>query len=339
MKKVAIVSLMVLGLAFVAFLPVGTAQAQYLPTTGQPFQFAPVYNPALTAMDPYGDIRLGYRSQLGAFGANSPSFFNALYQFRLTQPADPHLNGFRTGASNDSQDSPRRMGMVHGMGINIFDEQLGMISRKGGGVSYSFHFPVSEKLMLAVGTSLMVENLRIDADKIYLGAAADTDPIYESILAGKTNNNQLNVRAGAVLYSRMFYVGLSYLPVWKYDLTDGGWLTASSINKATLQTGVSFDISETVVLKPSIVGVLSQDNHLNLDYGVKVFVRNMVWAGAMWRDTQTGVAQLGYNINKMFSAAYSYEISTGEWKFGAGSHELVLGIRLNNFRNQPSYIW
>jgi type IX secretion system PorP/SprF family membrane protein len=331
MKKVAIVTIAVLGFAF-------AAQAQYLPTTGQPFQFAPVYNPAFTAIDPFGDVRLSYRSQFGGFGANSPSFFNALYQFRLTRSLDPNLNGLRTSNMQRRNEYARVLGISHGMSVNVFDEQLGMISRKGAGIGYSFHFPVSEKLMMAVGTSAMVENFRIDADKVYLGANADSDPIYDQILSGKTNNNQINIRAGAVLYSRNFYVGLSYLPVWKYDLTDG-WLTASSIHKATLQTGVSFDLSETVQLKPSIVGLLSQDNKVNLDYGVKVYVRNIVWGGLMWRDTKTGVAQLGFNINKMFTAAYSYELSTGEWKFGTGSHELVLGIRLNNFRNQPSYIW
>jgi type IX secretion system PorP/SprF family membrane protein len=331
MRKIAIVTIAVMSFAF--------AQAQYLPTTGQPFQFAPVYNPAFTAIDPFGDVRLAYRSQLGANGGNSPSFFNALYQFRLTRSLDPKLNGLRTSNPAKTDESARILGMSHGMSVNIFDEQLGIMARKGGGIGYAFHFPVSEKLMLAVGTSVMIENLRIDADEVYLGANADPDPIYQQILAGKANNTQLNIRAGAVLYSRAFYVGLSYLPVWRYDLTDAGWLTGSSIYKATLQTGVSFDVSETMQLKPSIVALLSQDNKLDMDYGVKIFFKNVVWAGAMWRDTQTGVAQFGYNINKMFSASYSYELSTGEWKFGSGSHELVLGIRLNNFRNQPSYVW
>lgn len=321
-----------------AFILSFHTKAQYLPTTGQPFQFAPVYNPAFTAMDPFGDIRLAYRSQLGAYGANSPSFFNALYQFRLTRPHDANLNGLRTGLPMTDY-STRSMAMAHGMGINVFDEQLGVMGRKGVGLSYAFHFPVTEKLMLAVGTSAMVENLRLDADKVYLGANADPDPVYQQILNGKTNNTQLNLRAGAVLYSQSFYVGLSYLPVWRYDIRDASWMTASSIYQAALQTGVSFGLSENVALKPSIVALLNEGGRVNLDYSMKAYFRNVIWAGVMWRDTQTGVAQLGYNINKMFSAAYSYEVSTGEWKFGSGSHELVLGIRLNNFRNQPSYIW
>jgi type IX secretion system PorP/SprF family membrane protein len=313
-------------------------KAQYLPTTGQPFQFAPVYNPAFTGIDPFGDVKLAYRSQFGTYGANSPSFFNALYQFRLTQPHDASLNSLRTGLPSTNE-STRTMGMVHGMGVNVFDEDLGAMARKGVGISYAFHFPVTEKLMLALGTSAMVENLRVDPEKIYLGANADPDPVYQQILNGKTNNTQVNVRAGAVLYSERFYVGLSYLPVWRYDLHDAGWLTASSIYKATLQTGVSFDLSETVALKPSIVALLNAGGRVNLDYAVKIYLRNMIWGGLMWRDTETGVAQLGYNINKTFSAAYSYEVSTGVWQFGAGSHELMLGIRINNFKNQQNYIW
>lgn len=324
-----------IGLLFLSL----TARAQYLPTTGQPFQFAPVYNPAFTGIDAFGDIKLQYRSQLGTYGANSPSFFNALYQFRLNQPYDANLNGFRTGTTRP-ENATRAMGIVHGMGVNLFDEQLGVMSRRGVGVNYAFHFPISEKLMLAVGTSAMVENLRIDPDKIYLGAGADPDPIYDQIMNGKTNNTQVNVRAGAVLYSQNFYVGLSYLPVAKFDLRDASWMTSSSIYKATLQAGYNFMLSETVQLKPSIVSYLNDGGHVNMDYAAKVYIRNLVWGGLMYRDTQMGVVQLGFNINKTFTAAYSFEIATGgEWKFGSGSHELVLGIRMNNFKNQQNYLW
>jgi type IX secretion system PorP/SprF family membrane protein len=331
MKKVILITTAVLMLGL-------SSHAQYLPTTGQPFQFAPVYNPAFTGIDPFGDIRLAYRSQVGAFGANSPSFFNALYQFRLNKPREPNVNSLRSSYNLPKLEN-RPRGVIHGMGINAFDEELGVMSRRGVGVNYAYHYPISRTLMLAVGTSAIVENLRVDPDKIYLGADAAPDPVYQQILNGKSNSTQVNVRAGVVLYSRSFYFGLAYLPLYRYDLKDATWLTAPSIYKATLQTGVAFHLSETVDLKPSIIGYLSDGGRVNFDYNLKVFVRNIFWSGVMWRDTQTGVAQLGFNISKNFSAAYSYEVSTGEWKFGAGSHELVIGIRLKNFKNQPSYIW
>ncbi|MEI9920432.1 MAG: type IX secretion system membrane protein PorP/SprF [Bacteroidota bacterium] len=332
MKTIKILTIGFLLLSF-------PAKSQYLPTTGQPFQFAPVYNPAFTGIDAFGDIKLQYRSQFGTYGANSPTFFNALYQFRLNEPYAANVNSFRTGSAHE-ESTTRATGIIHGMGINMFDEQLGAMSRRGGGISYAFHIPISEKFMLAVGTSAMVENLRIDPDKIYLGAGADPDPIYDQIMSGKTNNTQLNVRAGAVLYSQNFYVGVSYLPVWKFDLNDASWMTASSIYKATFQTGYNFVLSENLQLKPSVVGYLNEGNHVNFDYAAKIYIHDVVWTGLMYRDTQMGVAQLGFNINKMFSAAYSYELATGgDWKFGSGSHELVLGIRLNNFRNQTNYLW
>lgn len=332
MRRVVLVFIAVLGFAMIS-------RAQYLPTTGQPFQFAAVYNPAFTGIDPFGDVKLSYRSQFGGNGANSPSFFNALYQFRLNQPMDAYRNGLRTGSAIRAKNAPRTMGIVHGMGINLFDEQLGLMGRKGAGISYSFHFPVSESLMLAVGPSVMIENLRINADQIYLGANADPDPVQQQILSGQANNTQLNARLGAVLYSRSFFFGVSYLPMLRFDVKDAGWLTANSVAKVAAQTGVSFDLSETVQLKPSIYGVLNEKNRVDLDYGLKIFVRNVIWAGAMYRDTKTGVAQLGVNINKTFTAAYSYEMSTGAWQFGSGSHELVLGIRLNNYKNLSSYTW
>ncbi|HEX8060762.1 MAG TPA: PorP/SprF family type IX secretion system membrane protein, partial [Cyclobacteriaceae bacterium] len=293
---------------------------------------------AFTGIDPFGDIRLAYRSQLGTYGGNSPTFFNGVYQFRLNQPYSANVNSFRTGTTRPDH-ATRASGVVHGMGVNVFDEELGVMARRGAGLSYAFHFPITQKLMLAVGTSVMVENLRLDPDKIYLGANADPDPVYQQILNGKTSNVQLNSRAGAVLYSDAFYIGIAYLPVWKFNVRDASWMTANSFYKATFQGGYNFRVSENLQVKPSLMGYVNAGGHVNLDYAAKVYIHNVVWAGAMYRDTQMGVAQLGFNINKTFTAAYSYEVSTGAWKFGSGSHELVLGIRMNNFKNQSNYIW
>jgi hypothetical protein len=47
-------------LIFVVFA--GTVSAQHLPGSAQPFQFAPLFNPAFTGIENYGDLKLAYRS-------------------------------------------------------------------------------------------------------------------------------------------------------------------------------------------------------------------------------------------------------------------------------------
>src|SRR6267143_2611708 len=78
------------------------ADAQYVPTSSQPFQFASLYNPAFTGIEPYGDLRLGYRNQWTGFGSNAPKFIQLAYNFRVQQPADLDRKSTRLNSSHSS---------------------------------------------------------------------------------------------------------------------------------------------------------------------------------------------------------------------------------------------
>jgi hypothetical protein len=71
-----------------------------------------------------------------------------------------------------------------------------------------------------------------------------------------------------------------------------------------------------------------------------MYVEQKLWFGATYRDIQSLVGILGFNLNEMLGAAYSYELSlNGMQQFSDGSHELVLSLRLNNFKRLSQKTW
>src|SRR6478609_2569788 len=81
--------------ALFAFL-VSNVQAQFIPNSAQPFQFASAYNPAFAGIDNFADLKLSYRYQWSSLGPDAPRFINLAYNVRLKQPLDLSYNSLRT---------------------------------------------------------------------------------------------------------------------------------------------------------------------------------------------------------------------------------------------------
>ena len=99
-------------------------------------------------------------------------------------------------------------------------------------------------------------------------------------------------------------------------------------------------MSPGLVIKPSAIALVQMDNDFAIDYSIKAYIQDKAWVGLSYRDIQTGVFMFGYSINNVLGASYSYEMSFTKFQqFNSGSHELVLSVRLNNFRRQGAFLW
>src|SRR6187402_112816 len=94
--------------AFLAFI-VSNVQAQFIPNSAQPFQFASAYNPAFAGIDNFADLKLSYRYQWSSLGPDAPRFINLAYNVRLKQPIDLSNNSLRTSNALglNSEDLPK----------------------------------------------------------------------------------------------------------------------------------------------------------------------------------------------------------------------------------------
>jgi type IX secretion system PorP/SprF family membrane protein len=196
----------------------------------------------------------------------------------------------------------------------------------------------------------MVENTKIDLNGIYFGIDPNdpnkgpidpkSDPLYQSLLSTGSAYTNLNIRAGFLLYTSRYYFGFSYLPLANIVIQDNETDLSASYYRGVIQAGYSFPISATTDIKPSVLALWQDDNKFIIDYNVKVYIDQKIWFGLTYRDVKSMVGIIGFNLNEKLGASYSYELSANNLhQFGGGSHELVLSLRLNNFKRQRQLTW
>jgi type IX secretion system PorP/SprF family membrane protein len=333
MKKFILIVLFFLVSVFV--------RAQYLPNNAQTFQFMPLFNPAFTGIEHFNDLKFSYRYQWSGFGEFSPKFINLGYHTRLIKPLDLAYNSLRLSdpSATNAENLPPSKRMIHGLGGNLFHSEVGVLKSVGGNVNYSIHYPVGEKARVAVGLSMLIENRKLDVREVTV-REPDIDLIYQGLISGSTSQTDLNVRAGVLFYTENYYVGLSYLPVLYTALQASELTMAEPFYRASLQGGISLPLDADVMLKPSVLALIQMNGDVAVDYNVKSYFNDNIWLGLTYRDIKSGVAIVGWNFNEGLSASYSYEMSLGEFKqFNDGSHELVVALRLNNFKKYSQYTW
>jgi type IX secretion system PorP/SprF family membrane protein len=321
------------------FLVSQTLIAQYVPNNAQTFQFMPLFNPAFSGIENYNDLKFSYRYQWSGFGSYSPKFINLSYNTRLIEPLDLAYNSLRLSdpSATNPENLPRSKRMIHGLGGNIFHSEIGVLKSIGGSVNYSIHYPVGEKARFAVGASLLIENRKFDVREV---TVRDPDTFYDHLLTSSTSQTDLNLRAGILLYTRSYYIGISYLPLWYGVLEASEVAMTQPFYRGSVQAGISLPLNADVILKPSVLAMVQMNNDLIMDFNVKAFFKENIWLGITYRDIKSGVAIVGWNFDEKLSASYSYEMSLGEFKqFNDGSHELVLALRLNNFKKYSQYTW
>lgn len=313
--------------------------SQYVPNHAQTFQFLPLFNPAFSGIEPYRDLKFSYRYQWAGFGDHSPQFINLSYNTRVIEPLDLAYNSLRLSdpSALSPENLPASRRMIHGAGGNLFHSEVGVLESVGGNVHYAIHYPLGKKLRFSGGLSLLVENRKLDVSQV---TVRDPDEYYNHLLASSTSQTDLNVRAGVLLYGPGFYFGVSYLPVLYTVLAASELDMTQAFYRGSVQAGVSLPMSPDVTLKPSILALVQMNNEVVMDFNVKAFFRENIWLGLSYRDIKSGVAIVGWNFDERLSASYSYEMSLGEFRqFNDGSHELVLALRLNNFRKYQQYTW
>ena len=331
----------ILHIAIVLCITTLSAVAQYIPNSNQAFQFMPIVNPAFSGVEGFRDLKLSYRYQWAGFGGDAPKFINLSYNFRVKEPLDLTLHAVRTNSSTARRrkdDIPALKKVIHGLGANVFNERIGPINRTGGGINYAFHFPVNDEVRISTGVSAQIDNSKINLDELTFHT--DPDPYYGNLVSKGLNHTELNVRAGLLVYSPRFYAGFAYYPIVYSTLKTSEVTIGDPFYKGSFQVGAAFPVSPRFEIKPSILGLWQLTNEFSIDYNVKMYIEQKLWFGVTYRDVESFVGILGFNLNELLGASYSYEISSnGMQQFSDGSHELVLSVRLNNFKRLSPQTW
>ena len=139
---------------------------------------------------------------------------------------------------------------------------------------------------------------------------------------------------GSVLYGNKFYVGASVAQLLQNKIDLSGSQLGEQYrygNHFFLMGGYEFRLGREVAVMPSVLVKYVQPLPVSADVNVKLSYLRKMWAGVSYRHNDAAGILAGININTLVNIGYAYETSTSALSaYNSGSHEILLGVILNN---------
>ncbi len=215
-----------------------------------------------------------------------------------------------------------------GVGISFLNEKIGKLSRNLAYLNYAYRVKTGKNSQLSFGLMAGVHN---QVNKLSELKASDVGDVQVSNNLPSTIAP--NFGAGIYYYTKTFYAGLS-IPRMVDDSylfnSTGSVVKSTKLNAAKfhyyLTVGNVFEISDALKIKPQAMLKIVQNAPIQYDVNVNFLIKNLIWAGASYRNSSDVSAILGLQVNPQFIVSYSYDYTLSELKkYTSGSHEIALG--------------
>lgn len=294
-------------------------------------------NPALSGIENYTDVKAGYRSQWqGLQGAPVTSYLT------VNAPlGSGYLQGDATEMPTAGGEDPSSRSYLQsyeaapahsGIGFMIVSDKAGEISQTNIDATYAYHIGLTSNLNLALGVAAGVSRSALNVAGVT--TATPDDPAID---AGNTGIWSPDLGIGVWAYSALYYVGASVqqlLPQKLYFNSTDAAEQSKSVPQLFFTAGYKLFLSDDVTLLPSFLIKEIKPVPLTYDVNLKLSFRDRFWIGGSYRHGDSFGALAGFNISSLISVGYSYDVTTSELNtVSNGTHEIVLGILLNNKYN------
>jgi type IX secretion system PorP/SprF family membrane protein len=328
-----------IAIALAVIATLGQARAQQRPQYTQYVLNNYLINPAVVGIESYTDLKTSYRSQwLGVEGA--PKTFYATihgsignYSSRTIKKTKPSWNGFAR------KNSYKKARPHHGLGAVVQSDKAGLLQASTLNGSYAYHLPLTGYFILSTGISAGITQLSVDL------AAAHPIQAYDPYLNGtKLSRTKLDLGLGLWLYSPDFYIGISgaQLIKSKADVDNGEAPNLGLLPHFYTMAGMRLQPNRDLTLIPSVMTKITPTVSPTIDLNFRALYNQQVWAGLSYRLKDAWAAMAGINLNHLIDVGYSYEIPTSSMnQISVGSHEVILGLKLNNRKKIicPQWLW
>lgn len=197
----------------------------------------------------------------------------------------------------------------YGFGIQLFDDRyVSVIHRTGANLYYNLKIPVSEKGVLSLGLKGGFYNDSKMLTNVNLGLVTAYDAAYA------TNYNKIVPLAGAGIYYHddHFFAGFSAPDVITFSKVQN-YKSDSSLYQVNelhyfLTTGYSFNVSEDIILKPSLLFKATSGAPIQTDFNLNMWLKNTVGLGASYRTGESVLGMAEVQISPQFRVGYAYDM-------------------------------
>ena len=300
-------------------------------------------NPALSGIENYIDFKAGFRKQWsGITDAPQTSFVSAhwalgdnhLWSNALTsfpeQTGDPMDRNYTQNYTS----SPAH----HGMGVTVVQDKAGPLSRLDANLTYAYHLQLSNSFNLSVGAAAGVSSIKLDVNALTF-PDSQTDPALSNAIVSQLKPD---LSIGIWLYGARVFAGVSAQQVLGQRLNftnSDNYNLGKEVPHFFATAGYKFFLDDQIAAIPSVMVKYVQPSPVSYDLNMKIAFKDKLWLGGSYRRDDSFSAMAGFNIGKMVNLTYSYDFTTSELNtVSNGSHEIVLGLLLNNIYKVPSYI-
>ena len=293
-----------------------------------------ILNPAISGIENYIDVKAGYRSQWqGLDGAPETSYIsihaplgkNFLYGTSTSVP--------QAGGTNPNSRSYVQTYMAsephHGIGFHAVSDKAGPISRTDVNATYAYHLGISSNVNLSLGVAAGISKIYLDRSKITL-----ENPIDQAIGTGNYDQLKPDLSAGVWLYGPRYFAGVATQQLLSSPIgfsDDATYDQGKKVPHVFISAGYKVYLGDDFAAMPSAMVKIVSPVPTSVDVNLKLAYRDKFWMGASYRKDDAFSAMAGFNVGSFMNLGYSYDVTTsGLNAVSNGSHEIVLGVFLNN---------
>ncbi len=216
------------------------------------------------------------------------------------------------------------------IGGYYFQDEAGLIQRKGGMAMLSFSQSLGERSVLTIGVSGGMNTVKIGGN---YSIADQVDNVVSNALEGQQTQD---FNAGIHLQLKDFFAGFSMPQVVERDLEFSQTDTKTRLLRHYYaMAGYNIQLNEKIILEPSGLVKFVDGAPTQIDATARL-IFNRFWLGGTYRFDAAAAALLGLTFNN-FEIAYAYDFATTNLhNYNSGTHEIGLKFMFNlkNDRDQ-----
>ena len=211
-----------------------------------------------------------------------------------------------------------------GAGFYVLNDQLGALNNLEIQGSYAYQFGFRDsKLSLGIRVGAYAQTLDFDKYR-----AIDKDDPF--LTGGRESQVRPDLAAGLFYRREKYYVGVGVNHLLRSEFDFGENERNALENHLSFVAGYYYDVNFDLQIHPTVL-VKTDFNGYSFDFGAIATVRNTMWGGLSFRQSEAAILIIGYNLlkDKSLKAGYALDyIIKDQQAKETTSHELMLSYEL-----------
>jgi len=214
----------------------------------------------------------------------------------------------------------------HGLGINLYNDFVGITSKLQANLLYSYKVQLGEKAFLAAGAGLGVVDNRLDFSNAIVGDI--NDPILTN--TGKARRTMFDLNVGLNLYWAGLKFGVAVPQVLGSKLVYGDMTTSYYTLERQIIGNLGYEwrlnADKNIVLRPELLVNFTPGAPFQYNGGLYFEMEKYFWVGGMYKSGYAVGINVGVNAikNLKVGVAYDFQINSLATFNNAPNAELML---------------